>query len=322
MSRPFAKYNELLERNPLVTKSVTSGVMYAAGDAIAQYGEHWHANKEKPENERSKFHMNWQRAGVFLFYGTVIGGPCYHYWFGWLDQLPTAMWRLRQNRQRLQILRAYAVLKRAGIEVKLNPDAIPDAARFSKYAEKAAKILADQLIFSSLYTLIFFLSVGMMNGGVDKLGAERKAEAYEDVQHELEERVKLKITKPERALERDLLRLKSRLGGEEESITRLLAVLEEQKRAKAQQVPTWDSIWHSTWEHTKEVYVTTYLADCGECGRNGDDAAHLRRPLQLSSIQPHDFDTSPSLAAPKRVSLRRFCRPLCSCLADSSILQF
>lgn len=76
LSRPFIRYNEALERSPLVTKSVTSGVMYAAGDAIAQYGEHWHANKERPEGEQARFRMNWQRVGVFAFYGTVIGGPC------------------------------------------------------------------------------------------------------------------------------------------------------------------------------------------------------------------------------------------------------
>jgi hypothetical protein len=265
--RPFQVYNALLERRPLTTKSLTSGLMYAAGDGFAQYGEHWHAHKDAPEGERPRFAMNWKRLGVFAVYGTVIAGPLYHFWFGWLDTLPTAMWRLRQNRQRLHILRAYAVLKRAGIKVDLNPDAIPDAARFSKYAEKAAKIAADQLIFSSAYTLIFFLGVGMMNGGVERHEAEQRAVAYADVQHELEERVRVKITKPERSLERDLLRLKSRLGGEDEqeAIERLLGVLEEQKRAKAQQVPSWEDVWHATWAHTKDVYVTTYIADCGAC---------------------------------------------------------
>lgn len=243
--------------------------MYAAGDAVAQVGEHYNTEKDKPLDKRKPLEWNYKRLGVFLVYGTVIAGPLYHVWFSALDTLPSALWRLRQNRNRLQILRAYATLKRAGIEVKLNPEHIPDPSRTSKYLEKAAKIAADQLVFSSAYTLLFFLAIGMANGGVDKLEAERRASAFDEVQHELEDRLKLKLAKPDKQLERDLLRLKSRLQGagagkgeEAAAVERLLVVLEEQRAAKMTQVPSWGDLWASTWAHTREVYVPTYLADC------------------------------------------------------------
>ena len=268
LGRPFVAYNAALERQPLLTKSATSGIMYAAGDAIAQYGEHYHANAALPVERRAAFAFDYRRLGVFLVWGGVVAGPLYTVWFGFLDNLPVTLYRLRQNRNRLQILRAYATLKRAGIDVKFSESQIPDAARFSKYSEKVVKIAADQLIFSSLYTLAFFVGIGMGNGAVERWVAERRALAFDEVQHELEDKLKLKLTKPDLQLEKDLLRLKSRLqgggGGREEAaaIERLLGVLEEQRKAKLTLVPSWPDIWHSTWAHTREVYWPTYFADC------------------------------------------------------------
>ena len=34
VSYPFVKYNDLLERKPLLIKSITSGVMYAGGGKL------------------------------------------------------------------------------------------------------------------------------------------------------------------------------------------------------------------------------------------------------------------------------------------------
>ena len=37
-----------------------------------------------------------------------------------------------------------------------------------KWSNKAIKIAADQLVFSTIYTLVFFMSVGCMGGALDK----------------------------------------------------------------------------------------------------------------------------------------------------------
>lgn len=74
MAAPFLFYNNLLERRPLFTKSITSGVMYAGGDAIAQYTETYNYNKDKEENEKRTTTLDRKRLLVFFVYGTCIGG--------------------------------------------------------------------------------------------------------------------------------------------------------------------------------------------------------------------------------------------------------
>lgn len=248
LKRPFVWYNAQLERRPVLVKSLTSGLTYAAGDAIAQKAEHMQATRNglpvKP------FKLNWKRLGIFFVYGSAIAGPMYHYWFSKLDLLPAAMFQLRQTRQRAELLKAYALLRRHDVEVNLKLDRLPKAKPFPKWAEKGMKIAADQLVFSrcvrawggagvggagrglrqlapppcrrhrhhhqqqgqpaaelrlrlptpllplpvprcysgcSLYTLVFFIAVGMMTGGVDKYIAESKLHALDDFSASYEE---------------------------------------------------------------------------------------------------------------------------------------
>ncbi len=277
LTAPFRKYNSLLETNPFATKCATSGVMYATGDILAQAGEHYNAERERraahPETKPVPFRVDWTRAAVFGVYGTVIAGPLYSVWFGRLDQLPAAMYRLRQHRQRSEILRAYTVLRRYGIDVQLDTAKLPVARPFHRYTEKAMKIAADQLIFSSLYAVIFFVSIGMMRGGVEKLKQEEKKHSMETTAEILRNRLREKKkasggagagrSDTEKKLERDLLRIRSLLEQsdvEDESIDRVLALLSEEEQKT--QIDDWASIWRSTWAHMKEVYWPTYVADC------------------------------------------------------------
>lgn len=125
LARPLHKYNQLLESRPWTTKCITSGVMYAAGDACAQLAEHHNENAERVKQGEAKQGFkgfDLTRMGIFLVFGTLIGGPAYTAWFGWLDQLPAKLYAMRQIRQRAEILRAYNMLKRHGIEVNLRMD--------------------------------------------------------------------------------------------------------------------------------------------------------------------------------------------------------
>ena len=130
-------YNNLLERHPIKTKALTSGVMYSAGDIIAQAGAHYNENKEKAIEQRSKFKLDYKRALVFFVYGTVIAGPLYHIWFNNLDRLPGVMYQMRMHRQRSEIMKAYSILRRNNIEVNLKLDQLPTAKPFHKYTQKA-----------------------------------------------------------------------------------------------------------------------------------------------------------------------------------------
>ena len=193
---PFTAYNRWLERRPVVAKALTSGAMYSAGDMIAQYAEHYRRVRGldggpgvAATEEGAEFAMDWRRAAIFFVYGTVIAGPLYHVWFSRLDLLPAALFQLRQHRYRAEILRAYALLKRHGIEVNLKVEKLPSAKPFSKWTERGIKIAADQLVFSSLYTVVFFLAIGMLTGGVDKYMAERRLRDLHDYEQLLHTRL-------------------------------------------------------------------------------------------------------------------------------------
>jgi hypothetical protein len=277
LGAPFRKYNSFLEQSPFATKCVTSGVMYATGDIFAQAGEHYNSELEKrkaaPEAPATPFRVDWSRAAVFGVYGTIIAGPLYSVWFGRLDQLPAAMYRLRQHRQRSEILRSYTVLRRYGVDVQLDTAKLPVARPFHRYTEKAMKIAADQLIFSSLYAVVFFMSIGIMRGGVEKFRQEEKKHSMETTAEVLRNKLREKKgaggaavgkrSDVEKKLTRDLLRIRSLLEQsdvEDESIDRVLALLTEEERKT--HVDEWGDIFRATWDHTKEVYWQTYVADC------------------------------------------------------------
>jgi len=209
--------------------------MYGLGDIFAQVGEAYKNN--------TTIELNWKRIGVMTFFGTVVSGPMYHYWFAYLDQLPMRMLQMRRNRQKWEILRAYRVLKEHNIPV--GEPIFPGTKPFHKYTVKAAKILADQLIFSSIYTGVFFLGIGTMNGmaGVSKHHPEDNANKNEDANNTMEQMIQnLRAIRTEQnAATIDELIKKLASGGEEG-----LKFLDHLKVA---------------WDHTKDVYALTYAVD-------------------------------------------------------------
>lgn len=192
LARPFAAYNRLLERSPLKTKSITSGFMSGLGDIISQRGEHHQKTKTATQEEKDKtpFKVDWKRTGVMFVFGTFVAGPMYHYWFGALDQLPIKALKLRQYKQRAEVVRAFYTLKKHGIEVpSFNFDKLPSARPFHKYTEKAMKIGADQLVFSSVFLVIVFMGLGLGNGAADKILADRQALAFAQVEEVIQHRL-------------------------------------------------------------------------------------------------------------------------------------
>ena len=71
--KPAVMYNRALETHPLTTKCITSGIMYAGGDIIAQSGENHNENKELKEEERLPLDIDHSRLTVFFIFGTFLG---------------------------------------------------------------------------------------------------------------------------------------------------------------------------------------------------------------------------------------------------------
>lgn len=227
---PIQAYNKVLHRYPLTTKSLTSGLMYGAGDILCQVGEAYH--------DKKSIEINWKRVGVMTAFGTLIGGPMYHYWFAYLDHLPMQLLQLRRHRHKLEILRAYNTLKRNGIVV--GEMVMPKTEPYSKYTIKAVKIAADQLVFSSIYTLVFFMGIGTANA---LCGVGEEAE-----------------DKPEERLSPALQKVLATL--------RALPPTPEIEKAVQDIVATaatatsFEKAITMAWNHTKKVYGATYAADC------------------------------------------------------------
>ncbi len=274
---PFVKYNALLEDSPISTKCLTSGVLYAGGDLLAQYADTYNTNLGKEKSDHINTTVNYKRLGVFFLFGTVVGGPAYHYWFNYLNELPAALWRLKQTRQRGQILRSYAFLKSHGIEVKLDMAKLPKAAPLGKWKGKAAKIAADQLIFAPIYTLVFFMSIGVLNGASERLAmvySRSKGSAPSPSISEVLEDPAVSPKSSEMLLDELLTQLKEHIAENEEFtssaeleneqyklINQIFKKVKRTHELRERQL-TWKDIWLNTWEHTKQVYAQTYLADC------------------------------------------------------------
>ena len=68
----YASYQELLKNSPLITKSVSSGILTLVGDVIAQWLE-----------SRVEGYCEWNlvRMAAFTVAGTFFVGPFVHYWY-------------------------------------------------------------------------------------------------------------------------------------------------------------------------------------------------------------------------------------------------
>mmetsp|Transcript_1381 Transcript_1381/g.1843 ORF Transcript_1381/g.1843 Transcript_1381/m.1843 type:complete len:202 (-) Transcript_1381:168-773(-) len=75
----FSIYNRLLDRRPVATSMVTSGLLWFTGDLFAQQIDL--AGKEE-ENK-----LDWGRTAVNTIYASAIWAPLGHYWYAYLDHV-------------------------------------------------------------------------------------------------------------------------------------------------------------------------------------------------------------------------------------------
>ena len=69
-------YCELLEKYPLLTKGITSGIISGAGDSVCQI-----STLKKDEK------FDFVRLSKFTFLGTVLVAPVLHVWYGSLNRM-------------------------------------------------------------------------------------------------------------------------------------------------------------------------------------------------------------------------------------------
>jgi protein Mpv17 len=77
----WANYNRLLVEKPVLTKSITSGVIAFVADVACQ--KIMAAKKEGVEGAEES-EIDWKRTAKFTIINTVLVGPLLHFWYGTL----------------------------------------------------------------------------------------------------------------------------------------------------------------------------------------------------------------------------------------------
>ncbi|EEC50982.1 predicted protein [Phaeodactylum tricornutum CCAP 1055/1] len=77
LSETWDSYYFILEKHPLLVKSITAFFILGGGDLCGQGLEHWRGTAQV-------FGIDWVRAGRFAIFG-LIGAPWSHYYFHYLD---------------------------------------------------------------------------------------------------------------------------------------------------------------------------------------------------------------------------------------------
>ena len=78
----WQKYNHQLIENPILTKSITAGLLATAADVVCQiYFPLDPEEKKKPAMER----VNWKRTFNFAVINTLFVPPLMHHWYGMLS---------------------------------------------------------------------------------------------------------------------------------------------------------------------------------------------------------------------------------------------
>mmetsp|Transcript_19303 Transcript_19303/g.74124 ORF Transcript_19303/g.74124 Transcript_19303/m.74124 type:complete len:282 (-) Transcript_19303:31-876(-) len=111
-------YNAALVRRPYATQIVTSGGLWCVGDLISQRFE----GCKKWED------VDWERNAKMSFFGLVLAGPIYSWWYKVLDQRTVHL--LQQSRW--------------------------------KYL--SVKLLIDQVVFEPPYLMLFFIVTTLLQG--------------------------------------------------------------------------------------------------------------------------------------------------------------
>ncbi|GMI30434.1 hypothetical protein TeGR_g14069 [Tetraparma gracilis] len=94
---PLAWYMRKLESHPVLTKSLTSGVIAGSGDVFCQLLVHRNA---RPAAGGAGFALDSRRAARFAFLGLALIGPVSHLWYGFVMRLLPGG-GLRVNAQRV-----------------------------------------------------------------------------------------------------------------------------------------------------------------------------------------------------------------------------
>jgi protein Mpv17 len=79
-------YDKWLTKAPLLTKGITSAVIYGLGDRIAQKMEQQKHPQQQEEHQVTNWNKSLQRTARMMFWGGFALAPLTHHWLNFLDR--------------------------------------------------------------------------------------------------------------------------------------------------------------------------------------------------------------------------------------------
>ncbi|KCV73312.1 hypothetical protein H696_00853 [Fonticula alba] len=166
LQRTMQSYAEANAQHPLLVKALTSGVMFGAGDCIAQ------TLVPPPKGDPQVY--DWRRTLAFASFGLLLAGPTFHVWYGRLDHLPKAIARVR-NAATLRAPAGAVTATTAGpsggsllaarMSLLRQPASPAEVAAVPTRYVIATKVACDQLIFAPVFLPVFVFYTGAFRGG-------------------------------------------------------------------------------------------------------------------------------------------------------------
>jgi len=85
LSKTGLLYSKSLESRPIMTKSMTAGLIFGLSDYLAQVIEQQRGNDDQKTTPVAKF--DWTRFIASALIGLLYFGPAAHYWYEWIFKL-------------------------------------------------------------------------------------------------------------------------------------------------------------------------------------------------------------------------------------------
>jgi len=140
----WSSYNVALEEQPLLTKSITAGVILGAADLAGQALERALANNgENAQTPSSPAVVDLARVGRFAIFGLVLQAPWNHFYYQILDSA-------------------------------LPPTVDPFT------STTGIKVLIDQFIQAPIFTIIIFYFLGLLEGKTMEMVYDQLDKDYKD----------------------------------------------------------------------------------------------------------------------------------------------
>jgi Mpv17 / PMP22 family len=127
-------YDDLLNRYPLLTKSITAATVIFCGDLVAQRVEFYWFGPKSGKGKiqvRQKFRPDIYRASTLAAEGMFISGPLLHFAYNWMDEYVSTIYG-------------------------------PDATVLQRTIETLIQVAIDIFVFDSVFTLTLLLTSAVL----------------------------------------------------------------------------------------------------------------------------------------------------------------